>query len=98
MTAPAAAGQGPAPQPARSTRRPRDVPGTAAAGNPRPAPAAEPFPADTRRVADQGAGVILGVLLWGWVILPLLKGGPTEVKNVIRAKFVNKAKDGSWLP
>lgn len=107
MAAPAAGGQGPAPRSARTTRRPREVPGTAAAGTPTadappaapaPTPAPEPFPADTRRAADQGAGVILGMLLWGWIVLPLLKGGPREVRNVIRAKFLNKAADGSWLP
>ena len=44
------------------------------------------------------AGFVLGLLFWGWVILPLVHGGPTEVRNVIRAKFLNKAPDGSWLP
>lgn len=49
-------------------------------------------------VADDGAGWILGLLLWGWVVLPFVKGGPTGVKNVLMAKFLNKAPDGSWLP
>jgi hypothetical protein len=49
-------------------------------------------------VVDNGAGVILAILAWGWVGLPLVQGGPTQVKNVIRAKFLNKGPDGSWLP
>jgi hypothetical protein len=47
---------------------------------------------------DSGAGFILGLLVWGWVALPFLTGGPTGVRNVLRAKFFNKAPDGSWLP
>lgn len=49
-------------------------------------------------VADNGAGLILALLVWGWVILPLLQGGPSQVKDVVRAKFLNKASDGTWLP
>jgi hypothetical protein len=45
-----------------------------------------------------GAGFILGLLFWGWIILPLIRGGPPEVRKTIKAKFTNKAPDGSWLP
>ena len=43
-------------------------------------------------------GWLLGLLLWAWIGLPFVKGGPTAVKNVWRAKFLNKAADGSELP
>lgn len=43
-------------------------------------------------------GFILGLLVYGWVALPLLTGGPTAVKNVWRAKFFNKGPKGEWLP
>lgn len=47
---------------------------------------------------NAGAGWVLGLLLWGWIILPFVKGGPAGVKNVFLAKFLNKAPDGSRLP
>lgn len=49
-------------------------------------------------IAGDGAGWVLGLVLWGWVILPFVKGGPAQVKKVWMAKFLNKAPDGSWLP
>lgn len=55
-------------------------------------------PGYPRAVAATGAGWLLGLLLWAWVGLPFIKGGPTGVKNVWRAKFFNKAPDGSELP
>lgn len=48
--------------------------------------------------AQSAAGVVLGLLVWGWVFLPLIKGGPPGVKNTLRAKFFNKGPDGKWLP
>ena len=39
---------------------------------------------------DDGAGFILALLLWGWVALPLLSGGPAAVKAMLLAKFLNK--------
>lgn len=53
---------------------------------------------ETGSTADQGAGLILGMLLWAWVGLPFLKGGPKQVKDVLRAKWLNRAPDGSDLP
>ncbi|WP_173079343.1 hypothetical protein [Phytohabitans rumicis] len=50
------------------------------------------------KVVNQGAGFLLGLLAWGWIGLPLLRGGPEEVRDVLRAKFFNKAPDGTWLP
>jgi hypothetical protein len=47
---------------------------------------------------DNGAGIILALLLWSWVGLPLIQGGPAKVRDVLRAKFTNKAPDGTWLP
>jgi len=46
-------------------------------------------------------GFILGLLLWGWVILPFVTGDPggvAGVKKVWMAKFLNKTPDGTWLP
>jgi hypothetical protein len=50
-----------------------------------------------RAGTNAAAGFILGLLLWGWVGLPLVKGGPNLVKDTLRAKFFNKAPDGSYL-
>jgi hypothetical protein len=47
---------------------------------------------------NAGAGWVLGLLLWGWVVLPFVKGGPAGVKAVFLSKFLNKAPDGSRLP
>jgi hypothetical protein len=47
---------------------------------------------------DNGAGIILAFLAWVWVLDPFLQHGPTGVKDVLRAKFFNKDKDGNWLP
>lgn len=44
------------------------------------------------------AGVILAAFFWGWVALPFLTGGVDGVKNMLRAKFLNKAPDGTYLP
>lgn len=48
------------------------------------------------KVSD-GSGVVLGLLVWGWFIVPYLKGGKGGVKAVLMAKFFNKAADGSPL-
>lgn len=37
-----------------------------------------------------GSGFLLGLALWGWVVLPYLKGGTTEVRKTLAAKFFNK--------
>lgn len=74
-------------------------------GAPKPEPDAQP---ETREVdlgrlpvpgvVDTGAGFILAALFWTWVGLPFLKDGLGGVRNQLRAKFFNKAADGSWLP
>jgi hypothetical protein len=56
------------------------------------------FPAAAGSAVDTGAGFVLGLLFWGWVGLPFLRGGPAEVKKTLMAKWLNKAPDGSWLP
>lgn len=48
--------------------------------------------------ANGAAGFALALLFWGWVALPMIRGGPTEVRNVLRAKFINKGPDGRPLP
>lgn len=45
-----------------------------------------------------GAGYLLGLLLWAGVVLPFLGSGPAGVKAWWMAKFLNKAPDGSELP
>ena len=89
--------------------RARNAAAAAAAGaaatntQPADAPAAPPrpsFPSPRRphQLAGNAAGFILGLTLWGWVIMPLLTGGPSRVKQVLLAKFVNKTPDRTWLP
>jgi len=46
---------------------------------------------------DDGAGFILALLLWGWVALPLLSGGPAAVKAMLLAKFVLDWHWSWWL-
>lgn len=100
--------------PARSSdgaqrQQPRRGPSDAAApptedetGSGGDAPADTPRPdrpsTQSRVVVENGAGFLLAVLVWGWVIMPFLHGGTTGVKNMLRAKFLNKAPDGAWLP
>lgn len=47
------------------------------------------LPAAPASVRD-GAGVVLGFLVWVWVVLPYLDGGTARVKNVLKAKFINE--------
>jgi len=49
-------------------------------------------------MASDGAGVVLAFLTWSWIVLPYLQGGPERVRNVLRAKFVNKGPKGDFLP
>ena len=46
---------------------------------------------------DDGAGVLLGFLVW-IAVLNYIQGGPTKVKQLLKAKFFNQAPDGSELP
>lgn len=72
---------------------------------PRPAPSSDPgtragavLNSTAARITSNGGGFLLALLVWGWVGLPFLRGGPAQVRNVLRAKFVNKGPDGKWLP
>lgn len=47
---------------------------------------------------SDGAGWVLGLVLWAGVALPFIHGGPAGVKAWWMAKFLNKAPDGSALP
>jgi hypothetical protein len=76
---------------------PRPGGGGPGSGRPSPGPARGAAASVTTAV-DGGAGVLLGLLLWGWVVMPFLRGGQTEVKKVLMAKFLNKTPDGRWLP
>jgi hypothetical protein len=42
--------------------------------------------------------VVLAVLFWAWLGAPFLRGGQAEVRKTLRAKFLNQAPDGKWLP
>jgi len=50
------------------------------------------------RRADTAAAMLLGLMAWVWVGLPLIQGGPTQVRAVLKAKLTNKDKDGAPLP
>jgi hypothetical protein len=52
----------------------------------------------TPPAGGDAAGFILGLLVWGWVVLPFLRGGTDGVRDVWRAKWLNKGADGSELP
>jgi hypothetical protein len=43
------------------------------------------------------AGFLLGLIVWGWVVLPFLRSGTTGVRDMWRAKFLNKDASGEWL-
>lgn len=51
-----------------------------------------------RPSSTDAAGVLTAVLVWGWVILPAIRYGPTGPLLTLRAKFFNKGPDGSFLP
>lgn len=62
--------------------------------------------ASSNSPVNTGAGFVLGILVWTWVVLPFLgvpksvhggKSGVEEVRNVLRAKFFNKGPDGNWI-
>ena len=52
----------------------------------------------TGGVTNGAAGFVLGLLVWGWVVMPFVRGGPGAVRDVLRAKFLNKGPGGVWLP
>lgn len=47
---------------------------------------------------DDASGFVLGLLAWSWIVLPFLNGGASGVRDMLRAKFFNKAPDGTYLP
>ena len=95
MTAPGRAAARPAP----STRDTFTQAYTRAGGSTRPTRQGTARAAGVGAAAvDNGAGFILALMFWGWVALPFLRSGPAGVRNTLRAKFFNKAADGSWLP
>jgi hypothetical protein len=69
----------------------------------KPPPAAGPTAptvvnVSTGGAVSSGAGFVLALLFWTWVGVPLIQRGPNGVRDQLRAKFLNKAPDGSWLP
>jgi hypothetical protein len=70
--------------------------------DPSPAPSPEPESSGSKfggkfSAADAG-GAVLALVFWSWIVLPILQGGPDKMKNVLRAKFLNKGPKGEWLP
>lgn len=88
----------PAPQSGSDGEAPTEASPSEPAGQPAQAPARRSWPSSLGRTGDDVASVILGLLLWGWVVRPYLAGGTEGIKNLLRAKFLNQAKDGSQLP
>lgn len=83
-----AAGPGPTGLPAHvPTQTPRPAPTSSGAG-----PASGPSLPSVNLPApvQTGSGFLLGLTLWGWVVLPYLRGGPAEVRKTLAAKFFNK--------
>jgi hypothetical protein len=66
----------------------------------RPAQRATPQPSlvSSGGTGESVAGVILAAIFWTWVAMPFLNGGVAGVRNTLRAKFLNKAPDGTFLP
>jgi hypothetical protein len=60
-------------------------------------PSSVRLPASAGSAVESGAGFVLGLIAWGWVVMPLLTGGVGGMKKVLMAKFFNKAPDGTWL-
>ncbi|MFE7413139.1 hypothetical protein [Streptomyces laurentii] len=81
-------------QPSGSTPQP-NAPAAAApaAGQEPPAPAELPIPEALKRgnggAMDTGAGIVLGVVGYA-LLVNFLRGGPSQVKTWLAAKFVNK--------
>lgn len=48
-------------------------------------------------VVNDGAGILLGLMVWGWIIVPYVKDGKQGVRDTLSAKFFNK-KGGKPLP
>lgn len=57
-----------------------------------------PRVASSGGAVSDGAGWMLGLILWAGVALPFIHSGPAGVKAWWMAKFFNKAPDGSALP
>lgn len=47
---------------------------------------------------EDAAAIVLGFLVWLWVGLPLIQGGPKRMSAVLKAKFLNHSPHGSPLP
>jgi len=86
-------------RPAQKPAQPRSGP---AEPDPPPAPSNPPAASTGRSwtappSVNDGAGFLLAFFVWAWVVLPYFRGGTTEVKNVLRAKFTNRNPDGTWI-
>jgi hypothetical protein len=105
-------GQEPAQRPDAGTRETpaADPPDGSDGEAPTEAPPSEPrepapqparsvsWPSSLGSAGDDVASVLLGLLLWGWVIRPYLAGGTQGIKNMLRAKFINQDAKGGQLP
>jgi hypothetical protein len=75
-----------------------EEPTTPAPAPRQPIPRPPPLPYESQVLLNTTAGFLLALVVWGWVIMPFLTGGPAGVKKVLLAKFINKTPDGRWLP
>lgn len=76
-----------------------DAPASSSPADDRPPPASSIGTSwSTPAVLDDGAGFLLGLFVWAYVVLPFLTGGANGVRDVLRAKFFNKDAEGRWLP
>jgi hypothetical protein len=89
--------QAPAARQANAPGRSRAASAPAPSTSTPPAGGGSPRGGGAPAYVDDGAGFLLGLALWA-LTLAYLRGGSHAVKDLIRAKFVNKAHDGSWLP
>lgn len=86
----------PAPDPVPARAPDGAAPAPPGDGQPEAAPAPSggrtlpSLPPRAGSVARDGSGVVLGFLLWVWVVLPYLNGGTGQVKRVLAAKFINQ--------
>lgn len=81
---------------AAAARRPSAILGRASS-RARTVASAGPSSGGGLSVTD-GSGFVMALLVVGWVVLPLLNGGPAAMRNLWRAKFFNKDAKGDPLP
>lgn len=94
------AGARPAPEPATepSTPAAQDAGGGFGSGLAQGAREGARLPRRRISIRSDGSGLLLGFLLWSWVVGPYIDGGTKGITDLLRAKFLNQGPDGSELP